>query len=114
MAGTYTLGERKIRPGAYFRIEKKEKDAEYIMNGVTAVVFRADFGPLNKVVTLDIESGDNYADIYGSALTTDAIREAIAGGAKTLIACRLGNGGTQGSVTLKDADDGDAVSITTK
>ena len=113
MAGTFILGETKVRPGAYFNIQKKGGNAAAgIMNGVTAIIFKADFGPLNTAVELSAEDG--YEKTFGTELTTDAIREAIAGGARTIIACRVGNGGTQGTINLKDADDEDAISITAK
>ena len=113
MAGTFILGETKVRPGSYFNIPKKGGNAVAgIMNGVTAVVFKADFGPLNTAVELSSEDG--YEQIFGTGLTTDAIREAISGGAKTIIACRAGNGGTQGTINLKDTGDEEALSITAK
>lgn len=113
MAGTFILGETKVRPGSYFNIQKKGGNtATGIMNGVTAVIFKADFGPLNRVVELGAEDG--YEQTFGTGLTTDAIREAIAGGAKTIIACRVGNGGTQGTIVLKDTAKEDALSITAK
>lgn len=101
MAKTFILGETKVRPGAYFNIQKKGGNAAAgVMNGVTAVIFRADFGPLNEAIELSAEDG--YEGTFGTALTTkaDAMKEAIAGGAKTIIACRVGNGGTQGSIKL--------------
>ena len=113
MAGTFILGETKVRPGSYFNIQKKGGNAATgIMNGVTAVIFKADFGPLNMAVELSAEDG--YEKTFGTGLTTDAIKEAIAGGAKTIIACRVGNGGTQGTIDLKDVDEEDALSITAK
>lgn len=113
MAGTFILGETKVRPGTYFNIQKKGGNAAAgVMNGVTAVIFRADFGPLNEAIELSAEDG--YEGTFGTALTTDAMKEAIAGGAKTIIACRVGNGGTQGSIKLQDSDSTDAVSITAK
>lgn len=113
MAGTFILGETKVRPGSYFNIQKKGGNAAAgIMNGVTAIIFKADFGPLNTAVELSAEDG--YEQTFGTGLTTDAIREAIAGGAKTIIACRVGNGGTQGTIDLKDAAKEDALSITAK
>lgn len=113
MAGTFILGETKVRPGSYFNIQKKGSNAAAgIMNGVTAVIFKADFGPLNTAVELSAEDG--YEQTFGTGLTTDAIREAISGGAKTIIACRVGNGGTQGTINLKDVDSTDALSITAK
>ncbi len=112
MAGTFISGETKVRPGSYFNIQKKGGNASGVMNGVTAVIFKADFGPLNTVVELSAEEG--YEKTFGTGLTTDAIKEAIAGGAKTIIACRLGNGGTQGTITLQDLDGEDALTITAK
>lgn len=112
MSGTYALGEQKVRPGSYFNIQTKDRKAVSIMNGVTAVIFKSDFGPLNTVVELDAKEG--YETVFGTGLTTDAIREAIAGGAKTIIACRLGSGGTQGTVSLKDTDGEDALTITAR
>ena len=113
MAGTFILGETKVRPGSYFNIQKKGGNAAAgIMNGVTAIIFKADFGPLNTAVELSAEDG--YEQTFGTGLTTDAIREAIAGGAKTITACRVGNGGTQGTIDLKDTAKEDALSITAK
>ncbi len=113
MAGTFILGETKVRPGAYFNVQKKGGNiAAGVMNGVTAVIFRADFGPLNTAIELSAEDG--YEKVFGTGLTTDAMKEAIAGGAKTIIACRVGNGGTQGTITLKDIDKEEAISITAK
>ena len=112
MAGTFILGETKVRPGSYFNIQKKSDNSVTDLNGVTAVIFRADFGPLNTVVELSVE--DSYERIFGTGLTTDAIKEAIAGGAKSIVACRVGNGGTKGTINLKDADEEDALSITAK
>ncbi len=115
MAGTFILGETKVRPGAYFNIQKKDKgNDDVIMEGVTAVIFRADFGPLGTAVELDIGGGDDYSQIYGTGLTTDAVREAAAGGAKTVIACRLGSGGVKEAVTLAAADGGEALTVSAK
>lgn len=111
MTGTFVLGEKKVRPGAYFNIQKDvEETVSY--DGVTAVVFRSDFGPLNKVVELNPKDG--YEQIFGAGLTTDAIREAFAGGARYVIACRAGSGGMPGTISLKDADGEDAVTISVK
>lgn len=113
MAGTFILGEQKVRPGSYFNIQKKGNNAPAsIVNGVTAVIFKADFGPLNKVVELSADDG--YSGTFGTGLTTDAMEHAIAGGAKTIIACRVGNGGTQGTVDLNDSEGEKALTITAK
>ena len=77
MAGTFILGETKVRPGTYFNIQKKGGNAAAgVMNGVTAVIFRADFGPLNEAIELSAEDG--YEGTFGTALTTDAMRQSLA------------------------------------
>lgn len=113
MAGTFVVGEQKVRPGSYFNIQKKEKNAySGIINGVTAVVFKSDFGPLCSCLELNVENGESYESIFGTEGTTDAMKEAIRGGAKTIIACRVGKGGSQAEIVLNDADGAEAVKIT--
>ena len=111
MAGTYTPGEMKVRPGSYFNIQKNGTSGPTIMNGVTAVVFRSDFGPLGAT---ELDAVTGYEEIFGTALTTDAIREAFAGGAGTVIACRVGSGGSPATVTLQDEEGADVLTITAK
>lgn len=114
MAGYFQIPEAgtKIRPGAYFNVDKNGDDNSFgAVDGVVAVVFKAPFGPAGSVTVLD--RGDDYEAIYGSGLTTDAIREALYGGAKKIIACRLnGTGGTAASVSLTAATG--SVKITAK
>ena len=91
MAGYFQKNEAgtKIRPGAYFNVDKVGEDDSFgAVDGVVAVVFKANFGPVNTVTILD--RGDDYESIFGNGLTTDAIREAWYGGAKKILACRLG------------------------
>jgi hypothetical protein len=111
MAETYIVGETKVRPGAYFNIQKTGTNAAAsVVSGVTAVIFRSDFGPLNEAV--EFTADDGYADTFGTGGTTDAIQEAINGGAKTIIACRAGNGGTPATITLNGKDGSEAVTVT--
>ena len=93
----------KVRPGAYFNVDKNgDEDSFGAIDGVVVAVFKASFGPVDKVTIL--ERGDNYTSIYGDGLTTDLIREALYGGAKKVICCRLnGTGGTASSVSLTAA-----------
>lgn len=113
MSGIFVLGEEKVRPGSYFRIKKNGDDSEVaVVNGVVAVIFRSDFGPIGKAVTLNKDEG--YESTYGTGGTTDALREAFKGGANTIIAVRLGDGGKLSSLTLQDDSGEDAVTITTK
>lgn len=111
MAGYFQIGEQKIRPGAYFNVQKKGEDNRFgAVDGVVAVLFKASFGPLGTVRVIDREDG--YGQIYGTGGTTDALREALYGGAQKLIACRVGNGGTPETVSL-EATTG-SVKITAK
>lgn len=113
MAGIFVLGEEKVRPGSYFRIKKNGDDSTTeVINGVTVVVFRSDFGPLGKASVLGRDEG--YESTYGTGGTTDAIKEVFKGGADTVIAVRLGDGGSVASVNLKDADNTDVVTISTR
>lgn len=112
MAGTFMLGETKVRPGAYYNIQKGDGLEEAILDGVTAVLFRADFGPLNTVV--ELEAGEPYEEVFGDALTTDAIREAVEGGAKTVLACRVGSGGAPAQAMLNDAEGEGAAVVQAK
>lgn len=93
----------KVRPGAYFNVDKNgDEDSFGAIDGVVIVVFKAMFGPVDTVTIL--ERGDDYTSIYGDGLTTDMIREALYGGAKKVICCRLdGTGGAAASVSLTAA-----------
>ncbi len=113
MSGYFLIGETKVRPGAYFNISKNgDTSTADVVNGVTAVIFRSDFGPLGYAVELSAAEG--YEKTFGTGGTTDAIRQALDGGAQTIIACRLGTGGTKASITLKDDNDENAVTISAK
>ena len=117
MAGYFQIGEKKVRPGSYFHIiNNGDESTSDIVNGVTAVVFKSDFGPLGKASVLTAEEG--YKELYGTGGTTDAIDQVIKGGAKTIIACRLGSGGTESSVTLKGkvgtGDEENVITIKTR
>lgn len=111
MAGYFQIGEAKVRPGGYFNVQKKgEENAFGAVDGIVAVLFRSSFGPLGEVVPIDRDDG--YETVFGTGGTTDAMREALAGGAKKLIACRLGAGGTASKAILSAATGN--VTITAK
>ena len=101
MAGTFVLGETKVRPGTYFRVTKKGEDngATYV-DGVLAAIFNSDYGPLGKVVTLN--NYDGYEATFGNGGTTEILKNGFKGGAKTILAVRNGTGGTAPTVTLTD------------
>ena len=58
MAGTFVLGEQKIRPGAYFNIQNGGDTVATVINGVTAVIFKSDFGP--QCTGIEISPEDGY------------------------------------------------------
>ena len=105
MAGYFQIGETKIRPGAYFNVQSKDKEVEPI-DGIVVCLFKATTGPVGEVSILNTSNRDDYTKIYGIEGTTDVMREALAGGAIRLIACRLGSGGTTASATLSAAVGG--------
>lgn len=111
MAGTFVVGESKIRPGVYFRVKKKGNNpVPGADDGKVAAFFRADYGPLNKVVPL--ANGEDYTKIFGTAGGTDIINEAFYGGANTVLAVRVGDAtGTAPEYTLK-AGGSDAIKLT--
>jgi len=114
MAGTFMVGEVKIRPGTYFNIQKTgDGSLSGAINGIVVVLFKSDWGPLGEAVELSADDG--YEKVFGTEMTTDAIALAFEGGATTVICCRVGNGGTQGSIKLKLEDGSvDAITITAK
>lgn len=106
MAGVFTLNETKVRPGTYFNIQKKNDGSGVSYDGVAAVLFRADWGPLNEAVLVD--AADGYEKVFGTALTTDAIQYVFAGGATTALCCRVGKGGTAAAISLKKEGAGES------
>lgn len=102
MGGFFQLGENKVRPGTYYHTMKKEDDTEKVLDGVVACVFRANFGPVNQIVELTPSS--EYKKIFGTSGTTDIIDYLFKGGAKSVIACRIGKEGTAATITLKNTE----------
>lgn len=117
MAGTFLYGERKVRPGAYFRRERAGFTVEGAINGILAVVFQSNWGPLNEEFDVDQTMLNNLEDYYGTGEGVDAIREGLIGGATTVRCVRVGGtGGAQAKVMLKTSDSTpkDAVEIAAK
>lgn len=114
MSGYFSLGETKIRPGGYFNVDKRgDEPLSGAVDGVVAVLFKSTFGPLGTAQKLD--ANDGYKHIYGDELTTDAIAQAIAGGASTIIAVRVGSGGTVATCQLKlSSDNSKKITISAK
>lgn len=107
MAGYFSIGERKIRPGAYFNVQSGEEGNSYgAIDGVVAVLFRSSMGPLG--VVKELQSSEGYVKTYGTGGTTAALEEVLQGGAVKLVACRIGSGGAAGSAELT-AENGKVV-----
>jgi len=100
--GTFSIGEKKIRPGEYHRTE----NAGGIVtaganNGIVAGIIRANWGPLNKAVVF--EPSTDVKAVFGSGLTEDLIPEMFKAGNKRGYFVRVGTGGTAGTIALKDS-----------
>ena len=97
MAYTYQAGERKVRPGVYQRISKRESNnAAGALNGVVAFAMAASWGPVDKVTAH--ETASSIRATYGSGASVDAACAIIAAGASIVYIKRLnGANGTEGS-----------------
>lgn len=110
MAGIFTIGETKARPGVYSRYENVGGPQQAgAVNGIGAAVVRANWGPLNQLIDLDGENA--IAPIFGRGETVDTIAEMFTGGCINVKAVRAGSGGSESTITLKDDADADAVTI---
>lgn len=107
MAGFFTVGEKKIRPGVYNRYENYgTPPAAGADDGKCACVIRSDWGPVDKVSIL--ESYDDIAKVYGNGGTdgtTNVPLEQFKGGANLVYAVRLGTGGTKGEYKIMDTSE---------
>lgn len=102
MAGYFNIGEKKVRPGAYFNVQNAGDGSSVgAVDGIVAVLSQATRGPVGVAQVIDAAEG--YEKIYGTGGTTDALREAIYGGASKIVACRVGTGGTCASYELTAA-----------
>ncbi|MGI6498004.1 MAG: phage tail sheath subtilisin-like domain-containing protein [Oscillospiraceae bacterium] len=113
MAGVFTIGETKARPGVYTRYENAGGPQQAgAVNGIGAAVIKANWGPLNQLVELDGEPA--VAPAFGAELTVDTITEMFTGGCSKVKAVRAGSGGTKATIALKDGASADVVAITAK
>ncbi len=111
MSGFFVVGERKDRPGVYKRYENAgASEIAGASDGVCCCVVTGNWGALNEPVAADYNV--DIASVIGSGSGADTIEQVITGGTKQLIICRVGTGGTQGSITLKDSDETDVVTLT--
>lgn len=117
MAGTFLIGEKKVRPGTYFRRTKVGFNVEGAINGIASCVFQSNWGPLNEEFDVDQTMLNNLGEYYGSGNGVKLIREALRGGATTVRCVRVGGAdGTASKIVLKTSDSTpkDAVEITAK
>lgn len=112
MGGVFVEGEKKVRPGAYFRITTDDVRAAERVQGIVAVLLRADFGPLKTPA--ELKRAEEVRQLYGKGQTADAAEQAFAGGARQVLTVRVGNGGTKASVSLNDAESSSAVTVTAR
>ena len=120
MSDRFTLGESKVRPGVHFRQESgNELNLTGAENGIVAVAFKANWGPLGEVITVNnpADIATLYGDDSGTGSNVAILRKIFQGGASQIKAVRVGSGGTKAAITLKDttADTAvDAVTLTAK
>ena len=113
MPGTFTIGEKKTRPGTYYRYENAGSvETVGATNGIAACLFQADWGPLNKVFDMDITMQNDIVTYYGSDEHTRIIREAFKGGAVTIRAIRVGDDdGAKSKIVLQNEEGGKSVTL---
>jgi hypothetical protein len=103
MAGTYTIGEKKTRPGVYHRYENTGGlQTAGATNGIGAAVVRASWGPLNKVI--EFEPATSVEAVFGTAGTTDLITAMFTGGLVSGFFVRAGHGGKEPSLVINTAE----------
>ena len=65
MAGTFILGETKVRPGSYFNIQKKGSNAVAgIMNGVTGACSCVTSTLISVVSTVLVSFNVSFAIVF--------------------------------------------------
>ena len=114
MARTWQLGVEEVRPGTYFRTSRGDVTVEGATNGIVALIYHGNWGPLNEVVDISPEDLNNLEDIVGTGTGYNAARQALIGGAKMVRAIRAGSGGTKARKTLVSTTGENAVRIYAK
>jgi len=113
MASFFIIGEKKIRPGVYLRYENWGlPPIAGVDDGVCACVFESDWGPIGAPSV--VENFADIARIYGDGGpegTTILPVEQFRGGARRVVALRLGSGGTRGTYRIKDSANPDPAEV---
>ena len=118
MAAFFIIGEKKTRPGVYFRYENYgTPPVAGADDGNCAVTIRSNWGPIGEAVLL--EGYEDIAKVYGDGGekgTTGAALEQFKGGARTVRAVRIGSGGTNGTYMIRDSAEtpADVIRLTLK
>ncbi|MNW34032.1 Phage tail sheath protein [compost metagenome] len=98
---TFILGETKVRPDIYVRWHNAGGVRVVTGTvGVSAAVIKANWGPLGSVIT--VETPGELSGKLGSGNGSECVREIFTGGASTVLAVRVGTGGTPSQLELED------------
>lgn len=112
--GTFSPGERKVRPGIYFRFTVAADDRIASgSRGTVALPFESNWGPVNEIVS--ISSNRDIADKLGIAATDESLalyRAAKMNSDKVLL-YRV-NGGTEASASIGGSEESGSGTITAK
>lgn len=116
MASFFIIGEKKTRPGVYFRYENRgTPPIAGVDDGKCAAVFRSNWGPIGQALVL--EQYEDIAKKYGDGGengTTAVPLEQFKGGARLVYAIRLGTGGTPGVYNIEDEQGESVIQLTLK
>ncbi len=114
MSGFFNAGETKIRPGVYHRYDNiGNADVVTAREGVGVAVVSGNWGALNTPVHID--GSINVPSIIGYGSGNEVVTEMLAGGVSELIVVRVGHGGKNATVKLKDSatSGADVIELTT-
>ena len=112
MAAFFTIGEKKTRPGVYFRYENYgTPPIAGADDGTCAVTIRSDWGPIGKAVL--IEGYNDIEKVFGTGGTTGVAMELFKGGASRAYITRLGTDGTNGTYAIQDTTEESAKTVAT-
>lgn len=101
MAQLYTAGERKKRPGTYYRYSNAETyTGRVTLDGINAIVIQSSWGPTNTVTTH--QDVDSIVATYGNSAGAQAAKMLKEGGAQKIYIVRPeGTSGAAASASLQ-------------
>lgn len=91
MARLWQLGSEAVRPGVYFRTSASGVTTEPSTQGIVALIYNGNWGPLNEVVDIDPEELNNLTEFVGTGNAYETARQAFIGGARMLRTVRVGS-----------------------